>query len=76
MMMGLVEGEEKMSKSNPAGAIFIEDSEQEIKSKIKCAFCPPMEVAKNPCLEYLKYIVFPSFHKLEIKRAEKNGGDK
>ena len=31
--MGLIEGEEKMSKSNPDGAIFIEDSEAEIKKK-------------------------------------------
>jgi len=76
MMMGLIEGEEKMSKSNPAGAIFIEDSEQEIKSKVKSAFCPPGEVVKNPCLEYIKFIVFPSFQKLEIKRSVQNGGDK
>ncbi len=76
MMMGLVEGEEKMSKSSPGGAIFIEDSEAEIKSKVSKAFCPPLQVSKNPCFEYIKYIVYPSFNKFEVKRSLQNGGDK
>ncbi len=33
-----------MSKSDPASAIFMEDSEAEVKTKIKKAFCPPAEV--------------------------------
>lgn len=76
MMMGLVEGEEKMSKSKPEGAIFIEDSETEIKHKINKAYCPPKEIAKNPCMEYLKYILFPALKKIEILRPKEYGGDK
>ncbi len=41
MMPGLLEGQEKMSKSDPNSAIFMEDTEQEVKTKIKRAFCPP-----------------------------------
>jgi tyrosyl-tRNA synthetase len=41
MMPGLLEGQEKMSKSNPKSAIFMEDSEIDVSSKIKKAFCPP-----------------------------------
>lgn len=33
-----------MSKSDPNSAIFMEDSEQEVKTKIKKAFCPPQQV--------------------------------
>jgi tyrosyl-tRNA synthetase len=38
MLSGLKEGQEKMSKSDPEFAIFIEDSEQDVKSKIKKSF--------------------------------------
>lgn len=41
MMPGLLEGQEKMSKSDPNSAIFMEDSEAEVNTKIKKAFCPP-----------------------------------
>jgi len=77
MLMGLKQGQEKMSKSDPESAIFMEDSEAEVKTKIKKAYCPPQEVAGNPCLEYLKYVIFPWFkNKLEVKRSEQNGGNK
>jgi hypothetical protein len=41
MMPGLLEGQEKMSKSDPNSAIFMEDSEAEVNVKIKKAYCPP-----------------------------------
>jgi len=66
MMPGLKQGQEKMSKSNPESAIFMEDSENEVKTKIKKAFCPPNEVSGNPCLEYVKYLVFGKYGKMEI----------
>lgn len=76
MMIGLIEGEEKMSKSNPNSAIFMEDTEKEIIKKINQSYCPPKEVEKNPCFEYIKYIVFPALGKLEISRPKEYGGDK
>lgn len=30
----------------------------------------------NPCVEYVKYIVFPWFEKFEVSRTEANGGSK
>ncbi|GAX83687.1 hypothetical protein CEUSTIGMA_g11112.t1 [Chlamydomonas eustigma] len=76
MMPGLLEGQEKMSKSDPNSAIFMEDSEAEVSAKIKKAFCPPQVVVGNPCLEYIKYIILPWFNKFEVVRDEKNGGAK
>ena len=43
-----MQGQEKMSKSDPNSAIFMEDSAAEVKTKIKKAFCPP-EQACNAC---------------------------
>lgn len=40
MLMGMKEGQEKMSKSDPFSAIFMEDSEEEVNAKVKKAFCP------------------------------------
>ncbi|CAA7393184.1 unnamed protein product [Spirodela intermedia] len=76
MLPGLQEGQEKMSKSDPASAIFMEDEESAVNVKIKKAFCPPKIVQANPCLEYIKYIVFPWFGKFEVSRDIKNGGNK
>ncbi|KAL4448296.1 hypothetical protein ABPG75_005515 [Micractinium tetrahymenae] len=76
MMPGLLEGQEKMSKSDPNSAIFMEDSEQEVKTKIKKAFCPPQQVAGNPCLSYVQHIVLPWCEKFGVERAEANGGNK
>ncbi|ETO13105.1 tyrosine-tRNA ligase [Reticulomyxa filosa] len=58
MLMGLKEGQEKMSKSDPDSAIFMEDEPRDVNLKIKQAFCPPGQVEKNPCLDYVKHIVF------------------
>ena len=62
MLMGLIEGAEKMSKSIPDSAIFMEDSEIKV-------------VDGNPIFEYIKFIIFPKFGKLFIERKEENGGN-
>ncbi|EAZ05586.1 hypothetical protein OsI_27802 [Oryza sativa Indica Group] len=48
----------------------------QVNLKIKQAFCPPTIVDGNPCLEYIKYIVFPWFETFEVVRKEENGGNK
>lgn len=65
----------KMSKSNPNFAIFMTDSEQEVKDKILKAWCPVGEVILNPVLEYYKYFVFEKFEKITVNRLEKFGGE-
>ena len=57
MIMGLKEGQEKMSKSDVGSAIFMEDTEAEVKTKIKKAYCPPEIVEGNPVIDYAKHIV-------------------
>jgi len=76
MMPGLKQGQEKMSKSDPTSAIYMEDSIQEVNSKIKGAYCPEKIVEGNPVLEYIKYLVVPKVGSLDIVRSEANGGNK
>ncbi len=65
----------KMSKSKPETCIFIHDSEEEIRTKIKNAFCPEGEVEFNPVLDWAKSLVFRNkSSKLEVNRSEKFGG--
>ena len=75
MLMGLKEGQEKMSKSDPDSAIFMEDSEDEVNSKIKRAFCPPGIVKDNPILDYVKHLIFGRFNEFTVERSESNGGN-
>jgi tyrosyl-tRNA synthetase len=76
MMAGLGKGEEKMSKSKPDSAIFMEDDERTVVSKINKAYCPPRQVRANPCLEYLRHIVFPKLGSLTIVRKDESGGNR
>jgi tyrosyl-tRNA synthetase len=69
MLMGLLEGQEKMSKSNPNSAIFMEDSAVDVKKKIKKAFCKPNDVKTNPCIDYMEHIVFNLYSEIELKRT-------
>jgi len=64
----------KMSKSKPETAIFIHDSEEEIKQKINKAYCP-LEEENNPILEIAKYIIFRKFESFEVKRKKEYGGN-
>lgn len=75
MIMGL-DGSDKMSKSNPDNAIFMDDEAFEVKRKIKKAYCKPGEVEGNPILEYVKYIIFEIDNNILIERKEEWGGNK
>lgn len=48
----------------------------EVNLKIKKAYCPPKIVEGNPCLEYIKYIIFPWFGEFVVVRTAENGGDR
>ena len=69
--------ESKMSKSKPDSMISIHDTEEEVKNKIKKAFCPEKQNIGNPILEICKYIIFPELkeEKFIIERPEKFGGN-
>lgn len=76
MIPGLKEGQYKMSKSNPDSAIFMEDTVEDVKRKIKGAFCPPNLVEENPCIDFAYYFVFRITHQFFVERSEQNGGNK
>ena len=64
----------KMSKSNPNSAIFMTDTPDEVKKKIRNAWCPEGVIEENPILEYFKYLVFAKEDKVVIDRKPEHGG--
>lgn len=70
MLPGLQQGQEKMSKSDPSSAIYMEDEEESVNMKIQKAHCPPNVVSGNPCMEYIKYIIFPWFSEFRVSRSQ------
>ena len=62
MLLGMIKGQAKMSKSDPNSAIFMEDNEKDVIKKINKAFCPEQIVLENPIIDYTKFIVFPAFN--------------
>jgi tyrosyl-tRNA synthetase len=65
----------KMSKSKPWTAIFIHDTEEQIKAKINKAWCPERQVESNPILEIVKYIIFREKESFILEREQRFGGD-
>ncbi|MBU1117623.1 tyrosine--tRNA ligase [Patescibacteria group bacterium] len=67
----------KMSKSKPNSAIFVHDSPEEIRNKIKKAYGPPKETENNPLLNWVKTLVFwgEEDGEFTIERPEKFGGN-
>jgi tyrosyl-tRNA synthetase len=66
----------KMSKSTPSSAVFIHDTPNEIREKIKNAFCPEKEIEFNPIINWVKLLIFINKNvELVVKREKKFGGD-
>ena len=65
----------KMSKTKPSSGIFIHDTDEEIQSKIKKAWCPEGVVENNPLLEISKYVIFHEFKEVLVERSPKFGGN-
>ncbi|MBA3044019.1 tyrosine--tRNA ligase, partial [archaeon] len=66
--------ESKMSKSSPESCVFIHDPEDDIKRKIKNAYCP-MEIENNPVIDICRHIIFREHETITIERPEKYGGN-
>lgn len=75
LLPSLKGGGAKMSASDPATHIRVTDSEKEIKSTIKKAYCPAGDLDQNAVTSTMRYIIFPRYSKVVIKRSEKFGGD-
>ena len=67
--------EMKMSKSRPDSAVFVNDTPDQIRAKIKKAFCPPSEVDFNPVLDWAEHLLFPNGRKFLVPRTPENGGN-
>lgn len=66
----------KMSKSDPDSAIFMSDSRDDVKRKLKGAFCPIGTVEGNPVMDIFRHIVFPYIdHEVIIERPPAKGGE-
>ena len=69
-----LDGAEKMSSSLD-NFIAVDDSPEEVKRKLRKAFCPLGEAANNPVLELYQHLIFPRYPVVVIRRPEKYGGD-
>jgi len=65
----------KKMSSSAGNVISVADSGEDIRQKMKKAFCPP-EVENNPVLQILQYHVFPRTGAVTIRRPAKFGGDR
>jgi len=75
LLPSLKGGGSKMSASDPLSHIRVTDTVKEIESTIKKAYCPAGDLEQNPITSTMRYIVFPRYEKILIKRNEKFGGD-
>ena len=67
----------KMSKSKPGSAIFVHDTPDEIRAKIRSAYGPPKEIEFNPLINWVEKLVFWGEEEGEfsIERPERYGGN-
>ena len=65
----------KMSKSDPNSGIFIHNTDEEIRVKIKKAWCEEANIENNPLLEISKNVILHEFNVMKIERPEKFGGN-
>ncbi len=67
----------KMSKSKPETAIYVHDSPEDIKRKMKNAYCPAGVVENNPVIDIVKNIILRGRDDKEVlvvERPERFGG--
>jgi tyrosyl-tRNA synthetase len=65
----------KMSKSKPDTAIFIHDSPEEIRSKIRKAYCPERVIENNPIVDYVQHLILrDDTQTLLVDRPPHKGG--
>jgi len=65
----------KMSKSARQSALFIHDSEEEVRQKVRKAFCPPDHPRFNPILDWARKLIFAREGELQVSRSAQHGGD-
>ncbi|XP_066231856.1 tyrosine--tRNA ligase, cytoplasmic isoform X2 [Saccopteryx leptura] len=66
----------KMSSSEEESKIDLLDRKEDVKKKLKKAFCEPGNVENNGVLAFIKHVLFPLKSEFVILRDEKWGGNK
>ncbi|NWJ12060.1 SYYC protein, partial [Crypturellus undulatus] len=66
----------KMSSSEEESKIDLLDRKEDVKKKLKKAFCEPGNVENNGVLSFIKHVLFPLKSEFVILREEKWGGNK
>uniref|UniRef100_A0ABM5ESC6 Tyrosine--tRNA ligase n=1 Tax=Pogona vitticeps TaxID=103695 RepID=A0ABM5ESC6_9SAUR len=66
----------KMSSSEEESKIDLLDRKEDVKKKLKKAFCEPGNVENNGVLSFIKHVLFPLRSEFVILRDEKWGGNK
>uniref|UniRef100_A0A663EK08 Tyrosine--tRNA ligase n=2 Tax=Accipitrinae TaxID=8955 RepID=A0A663EK08_AQUCH len=66
----------KMSSSEEDSKIDLLDRKEDVKKKLKKAFCEPGNVENNGVLSFIKHVLFPLKSEFVILREEKWGGNK
>jgi tyrosyl-tRNA synthetase len=62
-----------VGSSNAVSTFLDVDTAEDVKRKIKKAFCPPEVVEKNPIMDYAKHIVFGYFGKMTVPSEAVSG---
>ncbi|XP_038613541.1 tyrosine--tRNA ligase, cytoplasmic [Tachyglossus aculeatus] len=66
----------KMSSSEEESKIDLLDRKEDVKKKLKKAFCEPGNTETNGVLSFIKHVLFPLKSEFVILRDEKWGGNK
>ncbi|KAA0710537.1 Tyrosine--tRNA ligase, cytoplasmic [Triplophysa tibetana] len=66
----------KMSSSEEESKIDLLDKREDVKKKLKKAFCEPGNIQNNGVLSFVKHVLFTLHSEFLIKRDPKWGGDK
>lgn len=74
MVPGLTGG--KMSSSEEESKIDLLDRKEDVKKKLKKAFCEPGNIESNGVLSFVKHVIFPLHSEFVIMKDAKWGGDK
>ncbi len=65
----------KKMSSSKGNYISVDDSPEDIKKKMKGAYCVEGETRENPVLAIFKYHIMPRFPEIVVMRPSKYGGD-
>jgi len=64
----------KMSKSVAESGLIVHDEPENIRKKLRSAYCPGKDTENNPVMEIARYVIFPWQGTITIERPNKYGG--